>query len=109
MVVRRAHLGEYVVEPLQRAVQVDLDPARGRRHVLAVVVGAPALHKRHPERKESGTQVLTEERERERERVHIEQVCLLFKFMTERHCVEMLRIRISCQRSCLMVHILVSS
>ena len=54
MVARRAHLREDVVEPLQRAVQVDLDPARRRGHVLAVVVGAPALHERHPEKMKDG-------------------------------------------------------
>ena len=54
MVCGGAHLGEDVVEPLQRAVQVDLDPARRRGHVLAVVVGAPALHERHPEKRKDG-------------------------------------------------------
>ena len=49
MVCGGAHLGEDVVEPLEGAVQVDLDPARRRRHVLPVVVRAPPLHERHPE------------------------------------------------------------
>lgn len=42
-VVRGAHLGQHLVQPLQRPVQVDLDPAGRARDVLAVVLGAPAL------------------------------------------------------------------
>ena len=34
MVAGAAHLGEYLVQPLQGPVQVDLDPARSRSHVL---------------------------------------------------------------------------
>lgn len=37
------HLGQDFVEPMQRAVEVDLDPARRRRDVLTMVLGAPAL------------------------------------------------------------------
>lgn len=50
----RAHLREDLVQPLQRPVQVYLYPARGRRHVLAVVLRPPALHKRHPNRAHFG-------------------------------------------------------
>lgn len=49
-VVRGAHLRQDLVQPLQRPVQVDLDPARRRRHVLPVVLRPPALHERHPDR-----------------------------------------------------------
>lgn len=48
-VVRGAHLRQHLVEPLQGPVQVDLDPARRRRHVLSVVLRPPALHERHPD------------------------------------------------------------
>ena len=48
--MRRAHLREHLVEPLQRPVEVQLDPARRARHVLPVVLGAPALHEAHPDR-----------------------------------------------------------
>ena len=34
MVAGAAHLGEHLVQPLQGPVQVDLDPARSRSHVL---------------------------------------------------------------------------
>ena len=44
--MRRAHLGENLIQPLQGAVQVDLNPAGGAGHVLTVVLGTPAL-KRH--------------------------------------------------------------
>ena len=41
-------LVQYLVQPLKGAVQVNLDPAGRRGDVLAVVLGAPALHERHP-------------------------------------------------------------
>ena len=41
--MRGAHLGQHLVQPLQRPVQVDLDPAGRARDILAVVLGAPAL------------------------------------------------------------------
>ena len=48
MVAGAAHLCEDFVQPLQGTVQVDLNPARSRGHVLSVVFRAPALHKGHP-------------------------------------------------------------
>lgn len=42
-VVRGAHLREDLVQPLQRPVQMYLDPAGGAGHILTVVFGAPAL------------------------------------------------------------------
>ena len=50
----RSHLREDLVEPLQWAVEVDLDPARRARDVLAMVLGAPALHKAHADRAHLG-------------------------------------------------------
>ena len=47
-VLRAAHLREHLVEPLQRAVKVDLDPAGRAGHVLPVVLRTPTLHKGHP-------------------------------------------------------------
>lgn len=41
------HLREYLVQPHERPVQVDLDPAWGAGDVLAVVLGTPAFHKTH--------------------------------------------------------------
>ena len=41
-----AHLEEDAVEPLERAVEVELDPARRRRDRLTTVVRAPALQRR---------------------------------------------------------------
>lgn len=42
-----AHLSEHLVEPLQRSVEMDLDPARGAGDVLAVVLRTPALDEAH--------------------------------------------------------------
>ena len=39
VVARAAHLRENLVQPLQRPVQVNLDPARGARNVLQAMVG----------------------------------------------------------------------
>ena len=44
-IIRRAHFFEYLVEPLERSVESQLDPAWTRAHVLTVVIGAPAFHK----------------------------------------------------------------
>ena len=48
--MRRTHLRQHLVEPLQRPVEVNLDPAGRARHVLPVVLGAPALDEAHPDR-----------------------------------------------------------
>ena len=50
MVAGAAHLCEDFVQPLEGAVQVDLNPAGGGGHVLSVVLRAPTLHKGHPSR-----------------------------------------------------------
>ena len=47
--VRRSHLREDPVEPLEGPVQVHLDPARRRRHRLPPVLRPPALDEAHPE------------------------------------------------------------
>ena len=47
-VLGAAHLGEHLVQPLEGSVQVDLDPARGRSHILSVILCPPPLHKTHP-------------------------------------------------------------
>ena len=47
--VRRSHLREAPVEPLEGPVQVHLDPARRRRHRLPPVLRAPTLDKAHPD------------------------------------------------------------
>lgn len=47
-VVRGAHLSEDLVQPLQRAVEMDLYPAGRGGDVLPVVLRPPALHERHP-------------------------------------------------------------
>ena len=100
MVAGRAHLREDVVEPLQRAVQVDLDPARRRGHVLAVVVGAPALHERHPvlRKKEMkvGHKCWVEERgvrspkcifETNEKAVSVKRMCKFYKYIcTSQNC-----------------------
>ena len=54
MVGGRAHLCEDVVEPLEGAPEVDFDPARGRGHVLTVVVSAPTFDKGHSAIKKRG-------------------------------------------------------
>jgi len=48
-VLGAAHLGEHLVQPLEGSVQVDLDPARGRSHILSVILCPPPLHKTHPD------------------------------------------------------------
>lgn len=47
MVAGATHLGQDLVQPLERPVKMDLNPAGGRGHVLSVVLRPPALHKRH--------------------------------------------------------------
>ena len=46
---RAAHLLQHLVQPLQRTVQVQLDPAGGGGHRLPPVLLAPALHEGHPD------------------------------------------------------------
>ena len=41
--MRRAHLGKNFIQPLEGAVQMDLDPAGGAGNILAVVFCSPAL------------------------------------------------------------------
>ena len=48
-VLGAAHLGEHLVQPLEGAVQVDLDPAGGRSHILSVILSAPTLDEGHPD------------------------------------------------------------
>lgn len=47
-IMRRSHLSQNFVQPLQRAIQMNLYPAGGASHILAVVLGPPALDKAHP-------------------------------------------------------------
>ena len=49
VVAGAAHLGEHLVQPLEGAVQVDLDPAGGGSHILPVIFCAPTLDKGHPD------------------------------------------------------------
>lgn len=42
-----SHLCEDLVQPLQGAIEVDLNPAWGGGHVLAMVLRSPALHEAH--------------------------------------------------------------
>lgn len=42
-VERGAHLCQHFVQPLERPVQVHLDPAGGAGHILSVVLCSPAL------------------------------------------------------------------
>ena len=49
MIARASHLGEHLVQPLEGAMQVHLDPARGGGDVLPVILGSPAFHKAHPD------------------------------------------------------------
>ena len=49
MIVRAPHLGEHLVQPLEGAMQVHFDPARGGGDVLPVILGSPAFHKAHPD------------------------------------------------------------
>lgn len=46
--MRRSHLSQNFVQPLQGAVQMNLYPAGGASHILAVVLRPPALDKAHP-------------------------------------------------------------
>ena len=47
--VRRAHLREHPIQPLERPVEVDLDPAGRRRDGLPAVLRAPTLDETHPD------------------------------------------------------------
>ena len=47
--VRRAHLREHPVQPLEWPVEVDLDPAGRRRDGLPAVLRAPTLDETHPD------------------------------------------------------------
>ena len=70
MVARASHLSEHLkaedinyqgicicfqivtlVQPLERAVKVNLNPAGGGGDILSVVLGAPTFHEAHPRRK----------------------------------------------------------
>ncbi len=42
-VVRRAHLGEDFIQPLQRPVKMNLNPARGACHILSMILCTPTL------------------------------------------------------------------
>lgn len=45
--MRGAHLSQHLIQPLQGAVQVNLNPAGCAGHILAVVLCTPALNKAH--------------------------------------------------------------
>ena len=47
--LRRAHLLEDLVEPLQRPVQVQLNPAGGRCDCFSSVLLAPSFYEGHPD------------------------------------------------------------
>jgi len=53
-VERRPHLREDFVEPLQRPVEMDLNPARRACDVLPMVLGAPTFHETHSDRAHLG-------------------------------------------------------
>lgn len=48
-VVWGAHLSQNFVQPLQRSMKVDLNPAGRACDILAMVLGSPALDKTHPD------------------------------------------------------------
>lgn len=45
---------ENPIQPLQRSVEVQFDPAWGRGHCLSPVFGAPTFDKTHPDRAHPG-------------------------------------------------------
>lgn len=45
----RAHLSQNFVQPLQRSVKMNLNPAGGARDILAMILGSPTLNKTHPD------------------------------------------------------------
>lgn len=47
MVAGTAHLREHLVQPLERSMEVHLNPARCRRHILSVILSAPSFDKGH--------------------------------------------------------------
>lgn len=51
---RGAHLGKHLVEPLQRAVEVQLDPAGGAGDRLTPVLCSPAFDEAHADGTHSG-------------------------------------------------------
>ena len=46
---RRPHLLENLVEPLQRTIQVQLNPAGGGSDCFSSILVAPSFYKRHPD------------------------------------------------------------
>lgn len=46
--MRRSHLRQNLVQPLQRPVQMHLDPTRRTSHILSMVFGTPAFNETHP-------------------------------------------------------------
>ena len=52
--MRRSHLGEDFIQPLQGPIEMNFNPARCRRHVLAMVFRTPAFHKAHADRTHLG-------------------------------------------------------
>jgi len=54
VIARTSHLGEHLVQPLKRAMKVNLNPARGGSDILPVILCPPPLHKTHPDRTHLG-------------------------------------------------------
>lgn len=50
----RAHLGENLVQPLQRAIEMQFYPAGGAGHCLTSVLCSPTLDKTHANGAHSG-------------------------------------------------------
>jgi len=54
MIARTSHLCEHLIQPLQRPMKVNLNPARGGCDILSVILCPPPLHKAHPDRTHFG-------------------------------------------------------
>lgn len=46
-IVRRPHLGEHLIEPLQWPMQMYLNPTRCRCNILTMIFSTPTLYKGH--------------------------------------------------------------
>jgi len=49
MIARASHLCQHLVQPLKRAMKVNLNPTRGGCDILSVILCSPPLHKAHPD------------------------------------------------------------
>lgn len=46
-IMRGSHLSQYLVQPLQRSMEMDLNPTWSTSYILTVILSTPSFHKWH--------------------------------------------------------------